>query len=383
MGTVEPYDTTTGRKYRVRYRTPDHKQTSKRGFRTKREADLFLASVEVSIARGEFIDPASARELIGDIGRQWLAVKQATLKPSTFRALDDAWRVYVEPRWASVQVSTVKHSAVAEWVRQLAAGTAPTVRRGTELQRTRAATPKSATVVIRAYGILSSVLEIAVRDRRIPHNPARGVDLPRKRRKPHRYLTHSEVDALAAAAGGERGTVVQVLAYTGLRWGELAALRVRDVDMLRRRLSVNENAVRVGAEVHVGTPKTHELRSVGFPTFLVLPLARMCEGKPRDALVFGGGLEYMQRPRTSGSSRSWFLRALDDAGLERMTVHDLRHTAASLAIATGANVKAVQRMLGHASAAMTLDVYADLFDDDVDVVSTALDKARTLAVVAK
>lgn len=153
--------------------------------------------------------------------------------------------------------------------------------------------------------------------------------------------------------------------------------------MLRRRLAVNENAVRVGAEVHVGTPKTHELRSVGFPAFLALPLAQLCEGKSRDDLVFGGGLEHLQRPRTSGGSRSWFVRALDDAGLERMTIHDLRHTAASLAIASGANVKAVQRMLGHASAAMTLDVYADLFDDDVDTVSAALDHARAAAVVAK
>jgi integrase len=59
----------------------------------------------------------------------------------------------------------------------------------------------------------------------------------------------------------------------------------------------------------------------------------------------------------------------------RVTPHDLRHTAASLAISAGANVKAVQRMLGHASAAMTLDTYADLFDDDLDAVSAALDDA--------
>ena len=63
------------------------------------------------------------------------------------------------------------------------------------------------------------------------------------------------------------------------------------------------------------------------------------------------------------------------AGLEGLTPHDLRHTAASLAVAAGANVKAVQRMLGHASAAMTLDTYADLFDDDLDAVSAALDTA--------
>lgn len=66
-----------------------------------------------------------------------------------------------------------------------------------------------------------------------------------------------------------------------------------------------------------------------------------------------------------------------------MTPHDLRHTAASLAISSGANVKAVQRMLGHASAAMTLDTYADLFDDDLDAVAERLASAARDAGVGK
>ncbi|WP_414683917.1 tyrosine-type recombinase/integrase [Microbacterium sp.] len=70
------------------------------------------------------------------------------------------------------------------------------------------------------------------------------------------------------------------------------------------------------------------------------------------------------------------------AGAPTLTVHDLRHTAASLSVQSGANVKAVQRMRGHASAAMTLDVYADLFDDDLDAVSTALDRARATQIIA-
>jgi integrase len=65
-----------------------------------------------------------------------------------------------------------------------------------------------------------------------------------------------------------------------------------------------------------------------------------------------------------------------------LTPHDLRHTAASLAVSAGANVKAVQRMLGHASAAMTLDVYADLFENDLDAVGTALDLAAQNAADA-
>ena len=82
------------------------------------------------------------------------------------------------------------------------------------------------------------------------------------------------------------------------------------------------------------------------------------------------------------SANSWFDKALDTSGLERVTIHDLRHTAASLAVSAGANVKAVQRMLGHASAAMTLDTYSDLFDDDLDIVAVRLDEAAARAGVS-
>ncbi|MGO3148405.1 MAG: tyrosine-type recombinase/integrase, partial [Leucobacter sp.] len=78
----------------------------------------------------------------------------------------------------------------------------------------------------------------------------------------------------------------------------------------------------------------------------------------------------------------WFDTATTAIGLKGLTPHELRHTAASLAVSAGANVKAVQRMLGHASAAVTLDVYADLFDDDLDGVATALDQAAMRSDVA-
>lgn len=102
-------------------------------------------------------------------------------------------------------------------------------------------------------------------------------------------------------------------------------------------------------------------------------------------LLFGDGHDHMRLPN---SRDGWFAASVKraqraDPSFPRVTPHDLRHTAASLAVSAGANVKAVQRMLGHASAAMTLDVYSDLFDDDLNAVSKALDKARRKAVVSK
>ena len=96
-------------------------------------------------------------------------------------------------------------------------------------------------------------------------------------------------------------------------------------------------------------------------------------GRTREAEQGVSARRRIRPPAAAGQRKGWFVYAKKRSGMPaELTIHDLRHTAASLAIASGANVKAVQRMLGHASAAMTLDVYADSFDDDLDAVSTAL-----------
>lgn len=361
MPTITAYETAAGKRYRVRYRKPDHAQTDKRGFRTKREAELFLASIRVSMARGEFVDATEARQAIGPLGATWLT-QQSHLKPSSLRVLEIAWRLQVEPRWGTTAVSDVRYSDVRAWV--------------TEMSERR-----SATVVIRAYGVLAAILDVAVRDRRILSNPARGVKMPRKGKKAHTYLTHDQVSELAIAAG-DLGPLVLVLSYCGLRWGEATGLRVGDVDPFRRRLNVRQNAVQVGDRIIVGTPKSHKQRSVPFPASLSPAITRACANK-RDSDLLFPGLDGSYLRRVHGPGKGWFWNATLESGVPPLTLHDLRHTAASLAIRSGANVKAVQRMLGHASAAMTLDVYADLFDDDLDAVGDALSRLGAPEVVGK
>ncbi|TFB87423.1 site-specific integrase [Cryobacterium algoricola] len=363
MGSIHAYTTIAGKRYRVIYRKPDHVQGQKRGFTSKRDAALFLSSVEMSKATGEFIDATAGRATVGVLGAEWLT-HQSHLKPSSLRPVESAWRLHVEPVWGGRAVGTIRHSEVQAWVTEL------TGRKG-------------ATTVLRAYGILAALLDIAVKDRRISSNPARGVNLPRKVQKDHRYLNHDQVAALARASG-DRSTLVLVLAYCGLRWGEAIGLEVRDLDLARRRINIYRNAVEVGGRIEVGSPKSSKRRSVPFPEFLTPGLADACAEKQPTDLVFSDRFgQHLKRTRVSVGTRSWFLTALTTAGLPRMTLHDLRHTAASLAVSVGANVKSVQRMLGHASAAMTLDIYADLFDADLDAVATLLNQAATFSSVAK
>ncbi|GAA4736391.1 site-specific integrase [Amnibacterium soli] len=372
MGSIERYSSDGGRRYRVRYRDPERRSKAKAGFLTRREAEAFLNAVSTSVAHGAYIDPTDARAAVGDLGPEWLAA-QTHLKPSSYATLETAWRVYVAPRWGGTEVGRIRHSDVQAWVAQLIKGTAPSIH---------PQHPLGATSVIRAYGVLASILDTAVRDRRLSANPARGVHLPRKHGKRHAYLSHQQVEMLARYAN-DKGTLVRFLAYTGLRWGEAVALHVRDVDFGRRRVSVVENAVRVGGRIIVGTPKSHHARRVPIPPFLAAELAERCRGKSSSALVFGDGIHHLNQPTVKGG---WWVQAIAraqaaDPGFPTPTIHDLRHTAASLAVSAGANVKAVQRMLGHASASMTLDVYADLFDEDIEAVSVALDRARSAEVV--
>ncbi len=290
----------------------------------------------------------------GELGPPWLERKQGHLKPSGYRSYENAWRVYVEPRWRGAKVADIRHTGVQAWVAELSA-------------------KLSASRVVTIYSVLAGILDDAVRDRMLAANPARGVKLPRRSRRPNVYLTAEQLHRLAVESG-RYGSLVLLLGTVGLRWGEAAALRVSDVDFLRRRLGLHENAVAVGGRTHVGTLKSGHSRSVALPGFVVDELAATCEGKGRDELSWparDGG--YLAPP----TNKSWLAGAVErcqkaDKTFPRVTAHAWRHTAASLAIASGANPKVVQRMFGHASAAMTLDVYADLFDSDFTAVADKL-----------
>ncbi|HEY9316118.1 tyrosine-type recombinase/integrase [Williamsia sp.] len=374
MATIEPYETKSGKRYQVRYRTPDHRQTKKRGFRTKRDAEAYAATVEVSKLTGAYIQPSLGRITVAELGPEWLARKESDVAPSNYRTLDAAWRVHVKPQWGTRRVSDIELVEVERWIAHM--GRTITNADGKVTKK-----GAGATTIIRAYGVLAGILDDAVKGRRLAANPARGVEnLPRKRRKRHVYLSAEDVAKLAAESGQHRALVL-TLAYTGLRWGELIALRVRDVEFLRRRLTVHDNAVQLGVEHAEGLTKSRTTRSVPVPQFILEELSQQCAGKGPGDLVFPGESgKYLPRPK---STRGWFAGAVKRAGVQSVTPHDLRHTTASLSISAGINVLVLARMLGHTSAKVTLDVYADLFDTDLDAAADTLHTSYSAASVPK
>ncbi|WP_280215935.1 site-specific integrase [Nocardia cyriacigeorgica] len=369
MATIESYELDSGaRRYMVRYRKPDGKQTKKRGFRRKIDAEQFAATVEVQKLTGDYVAPSLGRITVGEIAPAWLQRKEIDVAKSNYRTLESAWRTHVEPRWGATPIADIELDAVETWIADMGrtvtdpADPEKVIRKGS-----------GATTIIRAYGVLAGILDTAVKAKRLRSNPARGVEnLPKKIGKRHVYLTRDDVARLAHESGEHRRALVLTLAYCGIRWGEAVALRVSDIDFLRRRLSVADNAVQLGVEHAVGHTKSRKVRAVPVPQFVLDELSVQCKGRARTALVFGDGTNYLPRPKSSGG---WFAGAVKRARVQPITPHDLRHTCASLAVSANVNVLALARMLGHADASVTLRVYADLFDSDLDRAAAAIHAA--------
>ncbi|UGT41150.1 site-specific integrase [Nocardia yamanashiensis] len=230
--------------------------------------------------------------------------------------------------------------------------------------------------MIQSYQVLSQVLRYAIKAKRLAANPAEEIDLPALVSGERRYLTHLEVMRLAMAAGRFRPLVL-TLAYTGIRFGEAITLRVSSVNPETQRITVARSATPVTGQGYVETDtKNHTTRAVPIPATLAKELMVLLEDHEPDALVFpshkGGFL-------TSTEFRWVFDRAARDVGLKGVVPHGLRHTAASLAISAGANIKVVQRMLGHKTAMLTLDLYGHLFPDDLDAVAEGMESGAQAA----
>ena len=290
-----------------------------------------------------------------------LWIRKADIAQTTRATRQHTWRAHVADKWADLQLTEVSPPDVKAWVADLVeAGIGvPTIEN--------------------ALGVLRMVLKDAVDDGRLIRNPCEGINAPRRRHRPRAYLDHLQVEELATAVGEDHGLVVRLLAYTGLRWGELAALSVASVDLLRRRLQITRAVAEADGQLNWKSPKDHERRSVPFPVFLAAELGEQMAGKgPKDLLFSasnGGTLRVsLWRPRVFNVARDSL------ADFPMVTPNDLRHTAASLAVSAGGNVLTLARMLGHEDPSLTLKTYADLFDTDLDALADVLDQHRTAAL---
>jgi integrase len=349
--------------WRARYPKPNGIGTAQieRTFATKRDAEHWLTAQAASISHGTHIAPRAGARPLSEIYDAWRETRWPGLEPKTTARYAQVWRTHLEPEFANLKVGEISREHVSRYFARLSRDG---LRPGT---------------VRKIHSVLSGVLAEAVELGYVRANPCAGMKgLPRVERREMLFLERDEVRMLADAINPNYRALVWTASLTGLRAGELLALRWKNVDLLHGRLTVTQALKDVDGHLVFGPTKTHEVRTISLPRFLVGilqdHLTSATVGTGPEALVFAG-------PQGGPIRHNAFVRRNFKPAVRRvlphkagLRFHDLRHTAASLAIAAGAHPKQIQEMLGHSSITTTLDRYGHLSATAHEALAAKLDE---------
>ena len=348
-------------RWQARYRDGGGRMvTAPQTFSTKGDAGRFLAAVEADLARGTYLDPRGGQVTLAAWASEWLASDPS--KRATTRARDEyALRVHFLPTLGHRRLATLTPLDVRRAVDALAARVAPaTVRTN--------------------LGVLRAVLNAAVEADLISRSPVRGIKLETAPACDRPTLTPEQLEALAGEVPGRYRALILMAGVVGLRWSELVGLRVGSVNFLARTVTISETISEVGGRHAVASTKSKSSgRTLSLPTFIVDELAEHLRqyrpGAGRDDLVFTG-------PSGGTLRRSFAARVLNPAvvraGLpEELTFHGLRHVAASFLVDAGEHPRVIQHRLGHATARLSMELYAHVPEATDRDVATHLDARFT------
>jgi integrase len=306
------------------------RQSAPNTFKTKTDADRWLAAAEADISRGTWLAEDLGRESFGNYARAWLR-DHPKMGPRYRETCERNLRLHLAPLH-DVPLRALTSAVVREWY--------ASAQRGSGGQ----------TSIMQAYRFLRAVLNTAVRDGAIVKNPCLIPGAGSDRAKERPIATPAEVVALLESITPRYRAAVLLAAWCGLRRGEVLGLRPADVDLVAGTVTVRRNRVELlenNRAAFDAEPKTDAgRRTVVIPPHVMPVLAEHMAtwAGPDRAFVGRDG-----RPMRGDAIRQAFDRARRKAGMPGFRFHDLRHTGQTLAAATGATVKDLMRRLGHAS----------------------------------
>lgn len=325
--------------YQVRYYGPDGRLRSAT-FDSKKDAVDFANRTEAEIAHGAWTDPEAAATLLGEYIARFLQTAEGW-RPSTRVKVEGHIRNYIDPAFGECPIGTMRPPDIREWVAALKKhGLAPGTVRA-------------------VYFSLSLILKQAVVDGVLTRTPCVGIKLPRDEvQREMNFLDAQQVESLADELPDRYRALIFTAAYAGLRWGELAALKLKNVDLVKGTIIVTEAVAEVNGQLKEGPTKTGATRTVALPMFLRQMLADHLARYPTKVYVFTSAQGFQLR---KNFYRRHFVPAVDRAELPKgLRFHDLRHTCAGLLIANGAHPKEIQERLGHSTIRVTFDTYGHL-----------------------
>jgi integrase len=324
--------------WQARYVGADGRRHSIYG-KTRRETQERLR--EALTARDHGIRPVSRRLTVGAFLEDWLAASvRQRVRSRTAESYAHTVRLYLVPAVGRVPLAKLEPQHIGRLLVNLSV-------RG----------DLSASTVRYAYSVLRTALGYALRQGAVVRNVATLVDPPAKSRPEMQPMTRDEARAFMQGIHGDRLQALYVTALgTGLRQGEILALRWQDIDLIRGELTVRHTLGRFSRQLEpTKTPRSR--RTLRLPQQVTAALAAQRERQavvPLSGLVFtsNGGAPLQQVNVTRD-----FQLALRRLALPRRRFHDLRHTFATLALEAGEGLDAVSRALGHTSVATTADIY--------------------------
>ena len=339
-------DPITGKRTR-RYRTV-------RGL--KRDAEKALTSMLAKIDGGTDIDPAHLT--VAEYLERWLSASaKPTVAPKTYERYAMIVTTQLIPALGAIMLTKLKPLHIQEAYSKMIASGRRDGRGGL-----------SAQTVKHHHRILSMALKQAVRWQLLARNPAQAVQPPVPARREMMVLDQAELAQLIRVAEDKRIYVpVLVAATTGLRRGELLALHWRDVDLDRGALAVTQSLEQTSDGLRFKEPKTkRSRRTITLPGLTVEALRAHKVAQLEERLMIGpayvdNGLVFSNHDGTPISPRSFskrFLLLVEKAGVPRITLHGLRHTHITNLLQANVHPKIASERAGHASVAITLDIYS-------------------------
>ena len=342
--------------YEASYRDPSGRIRS-RSFKTKSEARSFLASSEHSKQRGDWTDPSGAKVRFEDYANDCLA-STAHLRPGTRVKVEGHLRNHIFPFFDKTPLGGIKPAHVRSWISTLEKeGLAPGTING-------------------IYRTFSKIMKTAVIDGFVSRSPCIGIDLPKQTsHEEMSFMDPDQVEALAGAIALRYRALIFTAAYTGMRWGELAALKIERLNLLRGTVDVVESMSEINGYLEVQPTKTGRPRTLSLPRSLCELLGEHLGHHPsEDGFVFSSA---EGKPLRRNFYNRHYLPALVKSGLDpdlclcsrsdcdkrhrpKYRFHDLRPTCAALLIAQGAHPKEIQERLGHSTITLTFDRYGHL-----------------------
>lgn len=326
-------------RWQARYRGPNGAlRSAPVTFPTKTEAARWLTVAEADMTRGLWHDPKRGEKSFRGVVELWLASK-VNLRPSTMDGYRGLLELHIVPAFGDRAISSITPLDVQTW-----------------LADRKANSKLAPNTLAKAYKILRAIMESAVDAELIPRSPCRVKGAATERVSEMRAATPEEVAAIADAADERWRAMILLAAYSGLRWGELGGLRRSHVDLLHRQVRVTRQLTEIRGQLGFSTPKTNAgVRTITLPAMIVEVLEEHLGAYGQsgpDGLVFVNPDGSLLR-RENFRRRVW-LPACRAAGIEALRFHDLRHTGATLAAASGAPLRAIMHRLGHASAAAAI-----------------------------